>query len=44
MEKVVKINTIAAFNVANLVALKMVQTKNRSKTSSNTIAKTYEIW
>ena len=31
MEKVVKINTIAAFNVANLVALKMVQTKNRKK-------------
>ena len=27
----VKINTIAAFNVANLVALKMVQTKNRKK-------------
>ena len=31
MEKVVKINTIAAFNVANLVALKMVETKNRKK-------------
>ena len=31
MEKVVKINTIAAYNVANLVALKMVQTKNRKK-------------
>ena len=31
MEKGVKINTIAAFNVANLVALKMVQTKNRKK-------------
>jgi len=31
MEKVVKINTIAAFNVANLVALKMVQAKNRKK-------------
>ena len=31
MEKVVKINTIAAFNVANLVALKMVQTTNRKK-------------
>ena len=31
MEKVVKINTLAAFNVANLVALKMVQTKNRKK-------------
>ena len=31
MEKVVKINSIAAFNVANLVALKMVETKNRKK-------------
>ena len=31
MEKVVKINTMAAFNVANLVALKMVQTKKRKK-------------
>ena len=29
MEKVVKINTIAAFNVANLVALKMTEAKNR---------------
>ena len=28
MEKVVKINTIAAFNVANLVANKMIQAKN----------------
>ena len=31
MEKVVKINTIAAFNVANLVALKMTEAKNRKK-------------
>ena len=31
MEKVVKINTIAAVNVANLVALKMVQTNNRKQ-------------
>ena len=31
MEKVVKINSIAAFNVANLVALKMTQAKNRKK-------------
>ena len=31
MEKVVKINSIAAFNVANLVAQKMVKTKNRKK-------------
>ena len=34
MEKVVKINTIAAFNVANLVANKMIQAKNRKKTGA----------
>ncbi len=34
MEKVVKINTIAAFNVANLVANKMIQGKNRKKTGA----------
>ena len=31
MEKLVKINTIAAFNIAQLVSLKMLKTKNRKK-------------
>ncbi len=31
MEYLVKVNTIAAFNVAQLVSLKMVKTKNRKK-------------
>ncbi len=31
MEHLVKINTIAAFNVAQLVSLKMLETKNRKK-------------
>ena len=37
MEKVVKINTIAAFNVANLVSLKMVETKNRKKIGASIV-------
>ncbi len=31
MEQLVKINTIAAFNIAQLVSLKMLKTKNRKK-------------
>ena len=37
MEKVVKINTIASFNVANLVALKMVEAKNRKKIGASIV-------
>ncbi len=31
MEKLVRINTVAAFNIAQLVSLKMLKTKNRKK-------------
>ena len=37
MENLVKINTIAAFNVAQLCALKMIELKNRSKIGASII-------
>ena len=37
MEYLVKINTIAAFNVAQLCALKMIRLKNRKKTGASII-------
>ncbi len=37
MEYMVKINTIAAFNIAHLVSLKMLETKNRKKIGGSII-------